>query len=456
MIRVRFFAAFLALLIPGFLFASALPSGITTWNQTPSGGTFSTPSGTTWGQVANQTTPSRIGNAANGAEYLYNSEQRLASVANGASFASEVETGIAKADVVNILKNAVKTGKVTPAGIVGGIAATFIVGALIDQGFKWLDSAKDWEKNNPANGDPVCYLVNSDKTFCSGDLLANVTTYGQQRGNCPAGRVVTVPTLSVGQYGSSTCNGSTMYSIKAFQNPAYGTSTVPLTDADLDTALNAEMAAKHNATDWGHAFDDAAAIAPQTALNPDSPQFVSPATNPATHTVTNPDGSKSTSTTTTQTTTNAKPWGNTVNDTGIDATSSDTTTTTTTNPDGTTTTTTDSTPESKPTPAPTPEPSPVPPPDTTFPPVPPPTPVPDSAPSSQTGFLSWSPFATFAFTCTDPSMPILDKTVSIPLCTWIERIRSFFFWFWNVATAIGIYLLGRAFNINTASAKTEE
>jgi len=53
-------------------------------------------------------------------------------------------------------------------------------------------------------------------------------------------------------------------------------------------------------------------------------------------------------------------------------------------------------------------------------------------------------------------VPILGKDVAIPLCQWIDKIRVFFFWFWNVATAIGIYLLGRGFNINTASAKTEE
>lgn len=444
--------------------------------RTTGGYNYSMNPSTTYKVLGSETTPSRVAPTSAGTSLMM-AEEQAATWPNGAMIDATLETAITGDEIASTLASAAMSGKVTPAGLVGNIAAQFVINALITEGMQWLDSQKAWVKYDPSAPPTIPGAQYADA--CAAARAAGVSNVGDSfywdrsptridqvfvYGFGQANPYPQTYSLNCGLASGTKNLGGNLLSTGIPSKP-----TLTATEADIKAAINDQLAKNVNAATWDAAFNDATAVAPSTNVAQGSrPQVVTINTPSQTSspkqisqtTTTNPDGSTTTSTTNSTTTTTAAPSGSTVNNTSTNVTSTTTNVTNVTNnTTNTTTTSSTTTPDNSPPPDPTPSPTPDPaiaPPAVNFPPVPPPTPVPDSPPSAQTSFLSWSPFASFSFACTDPSVPILDKNVSIPLCQWIEKIRVFFFWFWNVATAIGIYLLGRGFNINTASAKTEE
>ncbi|WP_283149407.1 hypothetical protein [Silvimonas soli] len=446
---------------------------------------------TTYKVLGSETTPSRVAPTSAGTSLMM-AEEQAATWPNGAVIDATLETGITGAEIAASLASAAKSGRITPAGIVGGIVSQFVTQALINQGMKWMADAQAWEMQGSSLV-PASYSVTQGSSYtdcasAAGAVAAVLNSandgYVYTPGNCTYSYQAVAIFVSYrdasGQGGTGNRQGSSSKTVCpagstpngltggwpmcTVVNPGYA----PAQTSDFQNALNQSLNADQTVPTWSKAFNDASAASPDTNVAQSSrPQVVTVNTPTQTSTpqqtssttTSNPDGSTTTSTTTSSTTTTASPSGSTVNNTSTNVNSTTTNITNTNNSVTGTTTSSTTTADAKPAPDPTPTSTPDPvtlPAATQFPPVPSPTPVPDGTPAAQTSFLSWSPFTSFSFVCTDPTVPILDKNVSIPLCQWIDKIRVFFFWFWNVATAIGIYLLGRGFNINTASAKTEE
>lgn len=72
-------------------------------------------------------------------------------------------------------------------------------------------------------------------------------------------------------------------------------------------------------------------------------------------------------------------------------------------------------------------------------------------PIGVSSFLNSIPSIPTSFSCSDPIFPFMTISFSLPLCEWIEHFRALFVWFWNILTAIAIYIMVRSMNVATGA-----
>lgn len=386
--------------------------------------------------------------ANNASSYGVPNSVRTTIPTGGLQIEAKLVTEIPKTTLKETIKNGIKGGKFTPQGIAAGLAYQWMIDKAIQQGLTWMSETQTWVAtplNDVGGGFQHEFTVGSSTYTGS---VAQLLTIAQSLN----------PTLSNFNWVANSWpagSGTIKASDASFNYNLYNTvkTAIPVTTSTIDSAASAAadsiVDSPSSAGDVLKAADKIAGSLGQSlnveglnqSATPTTPSVETAETVKSKTTTKNADGTETTKEVRQKTvvTPNQTTNNSTVNNSQVTYNIKNVYNTYT---NGSTTPSETSEEEDAGT-------------------VPPQDP-PDfkelekpkdftSLPSSSNNFINALPWIPSAFSCTNPSFPFMSISFDLPLCQWIEKFRVLFEWFWNVITAIGIYLLIRSVNPKTGA-----
>ncbi|MDR3412609.1 MAG: hypothetical protein P4L87_16985 [Formivibrio sp.] len=469
MFRILFF---FLLLFPISAFPAAFvgPSVI----ATASDGTVivqSAPGASISNQIAQMTSP--ITSTAD--NFIVNNTANVAIDSIGtakSSISASIKTGISvgKTAVKSGLVSALKQGKIVPAMVVSGLITQWVLDKVVSAGLQWQSDTREYLKTPLRTSDNTSYCNNNTGSgiyFCStpsgfvSAIKANLNFYTD---SCSF--VVSSP-ISI----YLTCQPYS-YNYTFYVAPTQPVLTpAPATDDDFNSVVN-NMVDVDYAGHEQDLIDAADAFSPMSLTYAQMSAFaVDPVIFTNAHTVWNeikPATATSLATNTSKSETSTVKFLNPITSPAVgtasktslpySVTTVTTTTTQTINSDGslsdpvtTSTTSTDTTADSKTDTQDVPLIGP----NADFPATPDyPTNF-QPLPSGISGFIASVPWIPSTYSCTDPKFPFYTVSFDLPLCQWIVKFRGLFEWFWNILTAISIYLMIRSTNLSSGGMSSD-
>lgn len=463
--------------------ASALPPATTGYASNGTVVVQTAPGSTISNQIAQMTSPVTNTGANFGVNNTANTViNNIGSNASKATVAVKSTLNVAKTAVKDTLARAIKNKKLTPQAVVVDVAIGIILQKLIDKGLEWKEETQQWITEPLPIDVPGQYTCSYDAGLCGPDSnkivfsslrdLINASNVYLKRTDIAPAKVSTYGTCTI--VGKSCFLGPIDYTWISVVSSAVYSGGASASDDDINSAVDGAMVdlAPEYLLQVADAFEpiDSSSLPMTAYVDPainltnaftkwervipateSTPEQVETATEKsivtAYHTIDSPavgTGSKTAISygvvTQESTSVQSRQQDGSLTTPVVKAVTSTTTT-------AQTKTTTDASGVA----VADPDEADVPlvPPSANFPDVPEyprtflglPFDIPD--------FITHLPWIPDMYSCSNPTFPYFETEFELPICNWIVKFRGLFEWFWNVLTAISIYLLIRSTNVAT-------